>query len=155
MLTSIDVKFTFYNARLGLFSSLHFWRHFLVKHKILPNVVISNWLWWIMRVLLANQNGKYFEWIIRISNTLLGDPGTANMVFYQVTHYKQLCKFIRKCKRLDKKGFHPPRAVTCIWTPRWPLCRFLLFKDSIRVDLTSREKGRSVKYRNGSEPLLC
>ena len=35
---------------------LHFWRHFLVKHKILPNLVISNWLWWIMRVLLANQN---------------------------------------------------------------------------------------------------
>ena len=25
------------------------------------------------------------------------------------THYKQLCKFIRKCKRLDKKGFQPPR----------------------------------------------
>ena len=37
-------------------SGLHFWRHFLVKHKILPNLVISNWLWWIMRVLLANQN---------------------------------------------------------------------------------------------------
>ena len=35
---------------------LHFWRHFLVKHKILPNLVISNWLWWIMRVLLAKQN---------------------------------------------------------------------------------------------------
>ena len=28
----------------------------LVKHKILPNLVISNWLWWIMRVLLASQN---------------------------------------------------------------------------------------------------
>ena len=27
-----------------------FWRHFLVEHKILPNLVISNWLWWIMRV---------------------------------------------------------------------------------------------------------
>ena len=37
-------------------SRLHFWRHFLVKHKILPNLVISDWLWWIMRVLLANQN---------------------------------------------------------------------------------------------------
>ena len=37
-------------------SGLHFWRHFLVKHKILPNLVISYWLWWIMRVLLANQN---------------------------------------------------------------------------------------------------
>ena len=24
-------------------------------------------------------------------------------------HYKQLCKFIGKCKRLDKKGFQPPR----------------------------------------------
>ena len=38
------------------FSGLHFWLHFLVKHKILPNLAISNWLWWIMRVLLANQN---------------------------------------------------------------------------------------------------
>ena len=28
----------------------------LVKHKIFPNLVISNWLWWIKRVLLANQN---------------------------------------------------------------------------------------------------
>ena len=37
-------------------SGLYFWRHFFVKHKILPNLVISNWLWWIMRVLLANQN---------------------------------------------------------------------------------------------------
>ena len=37
-------------------SGLHFWRHFLVKHKILPNLVISNWLWWIMYVLLANQS---------------------------------------------------------------------------------------------------
>ena len=36
--------------------TLHFWRHFLAKHKILPNLVIGNWLWWIMRVLLANQN---------------------------------------------------------------------------------------------------
>ena len=36
-------------------SGLHFWRHFLVKPKILPNLVISNWLWWIMRVLLAHQ----------------------------------------------------------------------------------------------------
>ena len=34
---------------------LHFW-HFLVKDKILPNLVVSNWLWWIMCVLLANQN---------------------------------------------------------------------------------------------------
>ena len=26
------------------------------QHKILPNLVISSWLWWLMRVLLANQN---------------------------------------------------------------------------------------------------
>ena len=32
---------------------------FLVKHKILPNLVISNWLWRIMRLLLANQNRGY------------------------------------------------------------------------------------------------
>ena len=35
---------------------LHFWHYFLVKHKILPNLIISNWLWWIMSVPLANQN---------------------------------------------------------------------------------------------------
>ena len=35
---------------------LHFWRHFLIKHKILPNLFISYWLWWIKRLLLANQN---------------------------------------------------------------------------------------------------
>ena len=38
--------------------TLHFWRHFLVKVKFLPNLVISNWLWWIKRVLLANQNRR-------------------------------------------------------------------------------------------------
>ena len=37
-------------------SGLHFWRHFLVKHKVLSNLVISNWLWWFKRLLLANQN---------------------------------------------------------------------------------------------------
>ena len=37
-------------------SRLHFWRHFLFKHKILPNLVISNWLWWNVHVFLANQN---------------------------------------------------------------------------------------------------
>ena len=37
-------------------SGLHFRSHFLVKHKILPNLVISNWLWWVMRVLLSTQN---------------------------------------------------------------------------------------------------
>ena len=41
-------------------SGLHFWRHFLGKHKILPNLVISDWLWWIVRVLLANQNWEIF-----------------------------------------------------------------------------------------------
>ena len=35
---------------------LHFWGHFLVKHKILPNLVSSNWLWWTMSGLLANQS---------------------------------------------------------------------------------------------------
>ena len=130
MLTSIDVKFIFDSARLGLFSSpnilqisrcsplscvhavlamllaiispssyswnewnvshfktteprpqvfsvngaltckkVHFWRHRFIKRKILPHLVIRSWLWWILRVLLANQNrGKYFEWIIRVFN---------------------------------------------------------------------------------------
>ena len=35
---------------------LHFWHHRLINCKILPNLVISSWLWWIKRVLLANQN---------------------------------------------------------------------------------------------------
>ena len=39
---------------------LHFWLHFLVKHKILSNLVIRNWLWWIMRVLLAIRIGEIF-----------------------------------------------------------------------------------------------
>ena len=53
---------------------LHFWRHFLVKHKIRPNLVFSNWLWWIMLVLLANQIGEIFwmnnwinNWWMRLS----------------------------------------------------------------------------------------
>ena len=36
-------------------SGLNFLCHYLVKHKILPNLVIRDWLWWIMHVLLANQ----------------------------------------------------------------------------------------------------
>ena len=107
MLTSIDVKFIFDTARLGLSSStdvaltvlamflaiislssyswnewnvrhfcqlnlvprssrltvhqparkLHFWRHRFINRKILPKLAICSWLRWIMRVLLANQNG--------------------------------------------------------------------------------------------------
>ena len=125
MLTSIDVKFVFESARLGLFSStnilllanvafwvvfllflpcschvfrlvlnfgmsemsaifvfttkttqpcpqvfavngaltcrkLHFWRHWFINHKILPNFVICSWLWWIMHMLLANQSREIF-----------------------------------------------------------------------------------------------
>ena len=53
-------------------SGLHFWRHFLVKHKILPNLVIPNWLWWIMHVLLANQNwGNILNEIITHFNQLI------------------------------------------------------------------------------------
>ena len=45
-------------------SGLHFLRHFLIKHKILPNLVISNWLWWIMHVRFIQifwmNNNKYY-----------------------------------------------------------------------------------------------
>ena len=45
-------------------SGLHFLRHFLIKHKILPNLVISNWLWWIMHVhfiqIFWMNNDKYY-----------------------------------------------------------------------------------------------
>ena len=44
------------NGALTCKNAAFFWRHFLAKHKILPNLVISNWLWWIMGVPLANQN---------------------------------------------------------------------------------------------------
>ena len=37
-------------------SGRHFWPHFFVKRKILLNSVTSNWVWWIMRVLLATRN---------------------------------------------------------------------------------------------------
>ena len=47
---------------------LHFGRYFLVKQKFLPNLVISNWLWWIMRVFSQSELGKYFEWIIILVN---------------------------------------------------------------------------------------
>ena len=52
MLTSIDVKFTFDSANNN--------------GKILPNLVTSSLLWWIMRVLLANQNrGNTYLFIVR------------------------------------------------------------------------------------------
>ena len=35
---------------------LFFWRHRFINRKILPNLAISSWLWWIMCVLLADQN---------------------------------------------------------------------------------------------------
>ena len=47
--------------------TLHFLCHSLAKHKILPNLVISNWLWRITgkRVLLARiRIWEIFEWII-------------------------------------------------------------------------------------------
>ena len=53
---SVTVPFKAQVLQVKTCNGLHFWRHFLVKHKVLPNLVISNWLWWIMRVLLANQN---------------------------------------------------------------------------------------------------
>ena len=46
MLTCIDVKFIFNSVRLGLSSSANI---------LQIAEVISNWLWWIKRVLLANQ----------------------------------------------------------------------------------------------------
>ena len=45
---------------------LHFWRHFLVQHKILPNLVISNLVMVNYACALSPQSelGKYFEWVI-------------------------------------------------------------------------------------------
>ena len=60
---------------------LHFWRHFLIKHKIFPNFVISNWLWWIMRVLLANQNWE------NILNEYSGTPPYNHPVYKTTSLY--------------------------------------------------------------------
>ena len=63
-------------------SGLHFWRHFVVKNKILRNFVISNWLWLIMPVLLANQNwGKARVWIL--NNAWLGFPHDTSVMNYR------------------------------------------------------------------------
>ena len=45
---------------------LHFWRHRFIKRTILPDLVISSWLWWINYACAFSQSesGKYFEWII-------------------------------------------------------------------------------------------
>ena len=40
--------------------SLHFWRQFLVKHKILPKLVMVNYAC----ASRQSELGKYFEWII-------------------------------------------------------------------------------------------
>ena len=54
-----------------------------------------------------------YEWFCEKKQCVTMKTGKCqlkNMRQYGVfTHYKQLCKFIRKCKRLDKKGFQPPR----------------------------------------------
>ena len=43
-------------------SGLHFWCHWFNMTKFFPNLVNSSWLWWIMRVVLANQKREIF-WI--------------------------------------------------------------------------------------------
>ena len=61
MLTSIDPSM-FSSSSIVSYEELWRSRRVLsveavgVKVKILPNLVISNWLWLIKRVLLANQN---------------------------------------------------------------------------------------------------
>ena len=41
------------------------------KHKILPNWVISKWLWWIKTCGFSqSESGKYFEWIITQVNAV-------------------------------------------------------------------------------------
>ena len=44
------------SSLLSLARRLHFWRHRFNNRKILPNMVISSWFWWITRVLVANEN---------------------------------------------------------------------------------------------------
>ena len=53
---SLSKRRTEIAQRSFFYSTLPFWRHFFAKHKILPNLVIRNWLWWTKRVLLANHN---------------------------------------------------------------------------------------------------
>ena len=44
-----------------IFGGLHFWRHWFNMAKILPNLVNSSWLWWIMLVAFKPiRNGEIF-----------------------------------------------------------------------------------------------
>jgi len=68
------------------FRRLHFWRHFLFKHKILPNLVISNWLWSNYACAFSQSEfGKYFEWIIITIN-----------LFGRYCHWKWLQRFAER-----------------------------------------------------------
>ena len=92
--------------------SLHFWRHFLIKHKMLPNFVISNWLWWIMRVLLANQNWE------NILNEYSGTPPYDHPI-YKTTSLLRPYSFKPNVKTIESFYYFedPANATTSLLRP--------------------------------------
>ena len=136
---------------------MHFWRHFLVKHKILPNLFISNWLWWIKRVPLAkSESGQkkllycFVNRILIKSHTFLWTdlPSTRNQwtgrrnrlllkplsrgislssEFVQTTESDIFLRQLRKCKY---KIVVNNLLLTCIL-----YCSFYIFNMSEYLDL--------------------
>ena len=112
-------------------SGLHFWRHFFVKHKILPNLVISNWLWWIMRVLLASQNwGNILNEWFKVSEFFLKEVKmeeetkeidtryvTGNLLMwsmYEIIHFKWIISYYN-CQSYTSKEINEVIAGTPNW----------------------------------------
>ena len=104
---------------------LHFWRHFFVKHKILPNLVISNWFWWIMRVLLANQNRGNI-WMNNNNVYAVTFACKANKESLCVTCV--LCCFAGHC--LSSISPRRPGQITA-WETSCRCCRQLSFEDRL------------------------
>ena len=75
---------------------LYFWLHRFINSKILPNLIISGWLWWIMRLLLANQNWGN---ILNEQYKVITSPSLNKVVLYCIVLYCTyggdiLCKVI-------------------------------------------------------------
>ena len=91
-------------------SGLHFWRHFLVKHKIVPNLVISNWL----VAFGQSELEKYFEWIIKTIIYIFGYIPFSTQAFdpLPVTGFYAKSAFARGC------------WTSCAWRPTRESDRF-------------------------------
>ena len=68
------------NGSLTCKNAAFFGRHFLAEHKILPNLVISNWLWWITAVATNMCPWRVFSVCLNLS--FRGCHSTVSMVFH-------------------------------------------------------------------------